>query len=110
MIAVPHMHQNGTSFYADVGRDGTFVPIIDVGVWEDVMRDTPPVTNFMNMPEGQAVVYRQGDVIRTFCSWRNETSTTLEFPYEMCATFGYFFSDDPAAADFLCAGHRDAMR
>ena len=110
MIAVPHMHYNGTSFYADVGRDGAFTPVIDVPVWEDVMRDTPPVTNFMNMPEGEAMVYRRGDVLRTFCSWRNETSNVLEYPYEMCATFGYFFSDDPAAADFLCAGNRDATR
>jgi hypothetical protein len=100
VLAFPHMHEHGVKFLADVGTAGERRTVIDVGEWEPGMRDVPPITNYLET----SAVFHKGEKIRTFCTWENDESEPLTFPYEMCATAGYFSSDDPAATNILCAG------
>lgn len=81
-----HMHETGAKFSIEVG------PSVDalesmylVDPWRPVYRDAPPVTLFYTQPRRVPA----GTIVRTTCEWLNDTEDTLEFPAEMCASFGY---------------------
>lgn len=80
-----HMHEWGTKFEAKVG------PSVDeleslylVDPWHSEFRDVPPVTLFLENPKPLAA----GTIIRTTCTWENTEAEAIEFPHEMCSTFG----------------------
>lgn len=80
-----HMHEWGRTFNIEVG------PSVDqmesaylVDPWSAEFRDTPPVTLFLSNPMEMTA----GTVVRTTCEFENTEATPLEFPHEMCATFG----------------------
>lgn len=65
------------------------------------MRDEPPVKDYgVETP----LQLKAGDVMRTTCVFNNTTGRKLDFPHEMCATYGYFFPAPPGAEEFTCAG------
>jgi hypothetical protein len=101
-----HMHEWGTKFRAEIGTEGAMETIIEVDPWEDWYRDEPPIKEWS---AEKPFVLKKGDIIRTTCVFENTSETALEFPSEMCASYGYYFpapagseawtcSDDPAAA------------
>jgi hypothetical protein len=75
--------------------------IVDIDPWFAEYRDEPPVVEwgFEN-----ARLLRQGDVLRTTCVFDNTSGETLEFPGEMCATYGYYFPAPMGEENFTCAG------
>ncbi len=81
-----HMHETGTTFEIEVG------PSVDelesmylVDPWRPAYRDAPPVTLFYQQPRAVPA----GTIVRTTCTWDNTSAETIEFPAEMCASFGY---------------------
>jgi len=80
-----HMHENGTAFKVEWGPSATaLTKLYEVTEWQAEYRDSPPVnlytTNQQDVPAGT--------VMRTTCSWKNDTNDALHYPHEMCATFG----------------------
>lgn len=80
-----HMHEWGTKFEAKIG------PSVDeleslylVDPWRADFRDVPPVTLFLDNPKPLTA----GTIIRTTCTWENTEAEAIEFPHEMCSTFG----------------------
>lgn len=100
LLMGPHMHEWGTSFTAKVDRHGSMETILDVK-WESWMRDEPPVRKYERT---DPLVLRKGEIISTTCTFRNTTRDVLEFPREMCATYGYFFPAIAGEDTFLCGG------
>lgn len=90
-----HMHLFGTSFRLELLRvDGSVEELMHVDPWEDDFRNHPPIWS----PEGGMAV-REGDALRTTCSYHNDSSEELDFPAEMCTTFG---SASPLAGGTYC--------
>jgi hypothetical protein len=89
LLMGPHMHEWGTSFQATAGpHGGTLMPVLDIPAWKVEMRDNPPAKQF---PVDAPLHLVQGDVVRTSCTFINTTDGALEFPKEMCATYGYYY-------------------
>jgi hypothetical protein len=81
-----HLHEQGEKFEVLVGDDvNSLSSIYLVDPWREEYRDAPPVNLFFQNP----MPLPAGKLIRTNCSWRNTLQAPLEFPAEMCATFGY---------------------
>lgn len=82
-----HMHEWGTTFKVEWGpNENALTKLYDVPGWKAEYRDEPPTdlyfTNQKDVPAGT--------VMRTSCSWSNDTDAMLAYPHEMCATFGLF--------------------
>jgi len=90
-----HLHEWGTRFSTDWTRDGVTETIYDVPEWDPLFRDAPVYDDF----GGQAFRVEPGDVFTTHCSWLNDTGDVLEFPAEMCVTFGMIY---PANLPVIC--------
>ncbi|MBI4819881.1 MAG: hypothetical protein HY791_26645 [Deltaproteobacteria bacterium] len=81
-----HMHENGTLFDVQIGpTTEQLTSLYYVDPWRAEFRDTPPITTLFDSP----VPLPKGTVVRTSCKWKNATDKKLEFPHEMCSTFGY---------------------
>jgi len=91
-----HMHEWGTSFKTEFIRDGSVELAYEVPVWDAAYRDTPPTNAYA---EGE-VMLSEGDVIRTSCSWYNDTDTELGFPNEMCASVSVAY---PSLTPIICS-------
>lgn len=80
-----HMHEWGTKFSIEMGMTPeTMESTYLVDPWSAEFRDLPPVTLFLEDPKPLAA----GMTVRTTCSFKNTEPEPLEFPHEMCATFG----------------------
>ncbi len=91
-----HMHEWGASFstkYTPIGGEETV--IYDIPAWDPLYRDAPPVNDYQAAPW---VVFT-GDSFTTHCAWDNDTGGVLEFPAEMCVTFGMFY---PSQIPVVC--------
>ena len=80
LFANGHMHEWGTAFKLGLWQGEAETVLTEVPEWQSVYRDSPP-TNYFG---GGEIVVSPGDVMRTECSWFNDTDETLEFPHEMC--------------------------
>lgn len=81
-----HMHGWGSKFQFQVGADvNSLKSIYEVDPWKGEFRDTPPITFAFNKP----IQIAKGSVLRTTCTWNNDTGKMIEFPGEMCSTFAY---------------------
>ncbi len=99
LLAGPHMHEWGRSFSASFGPADALENIIDIPAWDASMRDAPPVKNWgVDAP----LQLHEGDRMQTTCVFRNDTDEPLEFPKEMCATYGYFFPAEVGQDQFTC--------
>jgi hypothetical protein len=103
LVMGPHMHEWGVKFKAELGpKEGPMETIFDIPVWSAEYRDAPPLSAFTKEAPKPM---RGGDYIRTTCTFRNTRSDELEFPEEMCATFGYFFPAERGNEEFICGGN-----
>lgn len=92
-----HMHEWGQSFYTDMTTaDGKTERIYEVAEWDALMRDAPPYIDF----EPGEFSVKAGDSFTTSCTWNNDTSRVLDFPEEMCVTFGMVY---PAKVPVVCS-------
>jgi hypothetical protein len=91
----PHMHEWGHHFLARIERASETVPIFDVD-WESAFRD-----DFPEYDDVDSLVFQQGDILETTCTWRNTEPETLLFPREMCVTF-FLFYPSPDGALLAC--------
>lgn len=100
-----HMHEWGKRFAIDVVRkDGTTERPLSIEPWTALMRDHPPEVKFgLESP----LMLRAGDKLRTECVYHNDTATPLEFPKEMCATFGFFVAPPGGQPRLLCAARSE---
>ena len=91
-----HMHEYGTAFSLDhLKGDGSETLLYDIPVWDPYMRDAPPFNRYLDAPLAVAA----GDRWRTSCTWFNTEDHALEFPSEMCVTFGMAY---PARVSITC--------
>lgn len=101
LMAGPHMHEWGVRFKTSVIR-GEAEPdtIIDVDPWLAEYRDNPPVQEF---GEVTPLELSEGDIVRTTCVFKNTSDKALEFPSEMCASYGYYFPAPEGSETWTCA-------
>jgi hypothetical protein len=106
LLMGPHMHEWGVRITAEIGRpaDGeelVFEEAFRIDPWYAEFRDEPPVTEWgIEDP----LVLRAGDVVRTTCTFKNNSGEDLDFPSEMCATYGYYFPAPLGNEAWTCAG------
>ncbi|MCP4868566.1 MAG: hypothetical protein GY898_07585 [Proteobacteria bacterium] len=94
----PHMHQWGWAYTVDLHRkDGTVERVLTHDTWDPDWRLDPVVTYFA---PGEIVV-QPGDWFTTTCTWNNTTDHILDYPEEMCSTFGMA---SPLETAFECYG------
>ena len=96
-----HMHEWGTRFTAEIGTKDAMKVVINVDPWEDWYRDEPPIQEWS---AEKPFVLKKGDIIRTTCEFDNTTGKALEFPSEMCASYGYYFPAPEGSEAWTCAG------
>ncbi len=84
MYLTGHMHEYGTRFSFEVGTSESMAVEYEIAEWEPVFRDAPP----LNQYERGERWFQAGDILRTNCEWFNDSDEALEFPAEMCATYG----------------------
>jgi len=82
-----HMHEWGTSFSVDWAHAGGTERVYDIPDWDPEYRDDPIILDLA----GDPIEVQPGDVFTTTCAWYNDTDEALEFPQEMCASFGMVF-------------------
>lgn len=81
-----HMHEFGSRFEVSVGPDESNLKSVYLAdPWKAVYRDLPPVTLLFDNP----ITLPKGTVVRTVCEWTNPGANGIEFPQEMCGSFGY---------------------
>jgi hypothetical protein len=92
-----HMHEWGTAFHTDLLRAGSSEPdrIYDIPVWDTLYRDLPPINDYTDDP----LVIHEGDRFSTNCTWVNTEDYVLDFPHEMCVTFGMVY---PSKVPMIC--------
>lgn len=94
----PHMHEFGWEYAVDVHRvDGTVERVLTREWWDPQWRLDPTIDYFA---PGELVVY-PGDRFTTTCTWNNTTDHVLDYPDEMCSTFGVA---TPLETAFECYG------
>lgn len=91
-----HMHEWGKTFALDKTTTEGTERIFTLDPWDPVYRDAPPLAKFApgEMPIGSGVT------LTTTCTWNNDTEEALQFPHEMCATYGMLY---PSRAPVVCA-------
>jgi len=92
-----HMHDYGVSFFIDWNSESGSEEVYSVPTWWPQFEFAPPV---MNWRLGEFVV-EAGDSFTTHCRWDNPGDEPLEFPTEMCSTYGVA---SPLSKPTLCEG------
>ena len=94
-----HMHEWGSKYSIDLIRQGAQAEILyDIPEWTAEMRDTPPV---LEWDTADPLALAVGDRLEISCTWQNNTSDTLFFPTEMCASVMWYY---PGNQPLICAG------
>ena len=81
-----HMHDLGRSLTIEIGPPNALEVVLERPEWKGNHVEPP-----IGWPLDAPFSVRKGDIIRNTCTWANTTDLTVEFPNEMCATFGFFF-------------------
>lgn len=92
----PHMHDWGLEYKLEVIRDGE-VRWMNEGAWDASLRDDFPLQVFEPPLE-----LTPEDLIRTTCTWNNDTNEVIRFPSEMCATFMPYYPSPDDGALWAC--------
>jgi hypothetical protein len=101
LLMGPHMHEWGVRFNAKAGPVDSMREIINIDPWFAEYRDEPPVTEWgVDAP----LALKKGDHIETTCVYNNTSGKDLEFPSEMCATYGYYFPAPEGSEAWTCEG------
>jgi hypothetical protein len=90
-----HLHEWGLSFQTERTIGAVTDTIYEVSEWDPVFRDSPMYESF----EAGEFTVSAGDVFTTHCTWFNDTAEAIEFPQEMCVTFGMAY---PANVPVIC--------
>jgi hypothetical protein len=85
-----HMHEYGSAFAVDWNKAEGVERVYDIPEWEAWMRDAPPYDEY----QPGAFMVTAGDSFTTTCDWHNTSDAVVDFPSEMCATFGMAYSAD----------------
>lgn len=96
-----HLHEWGKSFSAFHTRNGETTTVYDIPEWDPVLRDSP---DYVNFAPGEFVLEPE-DRLTTRCVWSNNEEHTLEFPAEMCVTFGMAY---PSRVPIICDAGQQA--
>lgn len=97
-----HMHEHGISATTEiVHKDGSITDLHTDATWPPDAVSNPVFTQF---PLAAPAVVHAGDIVRTSCTYQNETSQTLTFPAEMCSAVGMALSDNPDSSVPSCIG------
>ncbi|MFN7142153.1 MAG: hypothetical protein ACK4YP_00130 [Myxococcota bacterium] len=91
-----HMHEYGERFRFELGDGTTMETLYEIPEWDPVYRDAPPLQRF----EDGERVFAAGSTLRTTCEWYNDTDEAIEFPNEMCATYGMLY---PSTNPVVCS-------
>lgn len=89
-----HLHEWGSRFSVDHTRAGATERVYEVQEWLPEFRDAPVYESY----EGGFAI-EPGDEFRTTCVWNNNEDHALEFPQEMCVTFGMVY---PSKVPVIC--------
>lgn len=95
------MHEYGKSFSVDWNKSNADVErVYDIPEWDVWMRDAPPYEEY-----GVGVFdVTAGESFTTTCNWHNTGDSSVNFPSEMCATFGMAY---PAEYPMICVVEPD---
>jgi hypothetical protein len=97
-----HMHELGEHYKFERTRPSAPVDMLDDYAWEVEYRDNAIEHMFTS---NNPLVFATGDSITTTCRWNNTHGRPVEFPEEMCTTFGYYLVTDHRPGGFLlCTG------
>lgn len=92
-----HMHEHGRRFDFSAGADASMLsPVVQMSDWKLEYRDNPPVTRF----QPGELTLAANSLLRTTCTWFNDTDEALTFPAEMCTTAGMVY---PALTTQICS-------
>jgi hypothetical protein len=87
-----HMHHRGRTITTELVTAG--------GSQTEVLHEdadwTPEMEYravFSQWTTATPLVVKKGDIVRTRCTWMNESADALRFPAEMCIGIGFFLSD-----------------
>jgi hypothetical protein len=81
-----HMHEHGKALTIEAGPNvNSLTKLYGIDAWKPEYRDDPPMNLYMKNP----MRLTKGTVVRTSCTWDNDTDRLLDFPSEMCVTFGF---------------------
>ncbi len=94
MMTGGHMHEWGMRYvlsYAETPAD-TMKDLFRIDEWHSHYRDNPPTLLLKEKP----MDLRKGTIMKTECTWNNNTAEPLSYPHEMCSTFGVILgTQDP---------------
>jgi len=91
-----HMHEWGVRYSIDWLKDTDDTEnVYTVDPWDALYRDQPPMNSYQ---DGEMVV-SAGQGFETSCTWYNDTDHEMNFPEEMCATFGMLY---PSKVPQIC--------
>jgi len=95
-----HMHEYGIHAITSVTHSsGDVETLHEDPKWSFDMQFNP---NYSRWTPDAPFVIHAGDVLRTSCSWMNDTSKTLSFPREMCIGVGFALADGSKPAVPVC--------
>src|SRR5262249_2642489 len=90
-----HMHNLGTSASTElIDANGTTTPLKVDKVWNSSWAFHPNYTTFTLQ---QPKLIPAGSTIHTTCTWSNMTTSTVQFPDEMCTFAGIHVADSDVA-------------
>jgi len=93
-----HMHNYGATYTVDWFKpDGSVRRLMDLDHWDLDFWTHPDVVQF----EVGEIEVEAGDWFTTTCTWNNTTDEVLDYPDEMCSTFGVAV---PLEVSFECFG------
>jgi hypothetical protein len=97
-----HMHEHGVSATTEiVHTDGSVMDLHTDETWPADAVGNPTFTHY---PLATPAVVHAGEVVRTSCTYKNETANTLTFPTEMCSAIGMALSDNAQGTVPSCLG------
>lgn len=92
-----HMHGLGQSFDFSAGSEAaTLQSVVAMDEWRLEYRDNPPISRFA---PGD-LSFPAGSLLRTTCTWFNDTDAEVTFPEEMCTTAGMVY---PSLVPVICS-------
>ncbi|MDG2305233.1 MAG: hypothetical protein P8R42_11380 [Candidatus Binatia bacterium] len=94
-----HMHEHGVSILVEHEKvSGERISLFEIDPWQPEFRDLLPGVSFHEKP----LRLEAGDYLTVECTFDNPSDTAIQFPTEMCASFGYFHPVTPEEPQFIC--------
>jgi hypothetical protein len=90
-----HLHEYGKSFRLDHTVGDATTELYEIPSWNVSYRDAPPLQKY---GPGDLTI-DAGTTLTTTCAWNNDTTADIEFPHEMCATYGMLY---PSLVPVVC--------